>query len=177
MHCWLRLKVELCDPTQVFHSEKALCDNTRKHCCPLWCFIAGLCGCMHDIHCRNVRKECLTCPSSLINWNLKWIAACIWQTDQNSVCVESTLHRPSLLNIYWECELTTDWYFYCCICHACHAVVFLSMAWTCSKWLSSVGVSGALLWGLTCILLDHEVQIYILYVRHGNDSVWWQMSS
>jgi len=96
VHCCLKFKVELYDPTQVFHSKKALCDNTREHCCPLWCFIAGLCGCMHDIHCRNVRNDWSALPPQLIEvwsglqhvsdilifiqcvWNLHYTGLLLW---------------------------------------------------------------------------------------------------
>jgi len=124
VHCWLKFKVELCDPTQVFHSKKALCDNTREHCCPLWCFIADLCGYMHDIHCHNVRRECLTCPSSLINWNLKWIIACISNWSSFSVCgiyVTQAFFFEHLLRVW-----THDWLVFLLLhlpCMSCFGVL------------------------------------------------------
>lgn len=115
-------------PNPSLSQEKTLHDNIRERHCTLWCFLSGLCGCVHDWSVVRISESnAWSAPSpQLINWNLKWITACIWQADLHSVCVESTLHGPSSPFIYWECEHTSKWYSFCCNCHVCHAVVFLA---------------------------------------------------
>jgi hypothetical protein len=82
------------------------------------------------IHCQSASKECFSIPK-----NIHSPTSHMWLAGLHSVCMESTLHRPSaFLTVSAECKTCLLWIFPCLLQIAVHVMLLSSSrtAPTCS---------------------------------------------